>query len=75
MTWGGGGGFESLRISFLEAVYSFRVSFLSLCIFWGYKFNVMAVSGAVCAFHQNNCFENVGKKQDCCIYCEVYLLN
>ena len=34
MTWVGG-GFESLRISFLEAVYSFRVSFLSLCIFWG----------------------------------------
>ena len=30
---GGGGGFESLRILFLEAVYSFRVSFLSLCIF------------------------------------------
>ena len=21
-------------------------------------------AGAVCAFHQNNCFENVGKKQD-----------
>ena len=47
----GGGGGESLRISFLEAVYDFRVSFMSLCIFLGYEFNVMAVSGAVCAFH------------------------
>ena len=47
---GGGrkGGSESLRISFLEAVYGFRVSFLSLCIFLGYELNVMAVSGAVC---------------------------
>ena len=43
-------GSKSLRISFLEAVYGFRVSFLSLCIFLGYEFNVMAVSGAVCAF-------------------------
>ena len=49
MTGGGGGG-ERLRISFLEAVYSFRVSSLSLCIFLGYE-NVMAVSGTVCAFH------------------------
>ena len=47
---GGGGGSESLRILFLETVYGFRVLFLSLCIF-GYEFNVMAVSGAVCAFH------------------------
>ena len=39
---------ESLRISFLEAVYGFRV--LSLCIFLEYEFDVMAVSGAVCAF-------------------------
>ena len=29
----GGGGSESLRISFLEAVYGFRVSFLSMSIF------------------------------------------
>ena len=36
------------RISFLEAVYGFKVSFLSLCIFLGYEFNVVAVSGAVC---------------------------
>ena len=48
---GGGGGSKSLRISFLEAVYGFRVSFLSLCIFLEFKFNVMAVSGAVNAFH------------------------
>ena len=38
MAWGGGGGgmggSESLRISFLEAVYGFRLSFLSLCIFF-----------------------------------------
>ena len=47
----GGRGSESLRISFLEAVYGFRVSFLSLCTFLGYEFNVMAVLGAVCAFH------------------------
>ena len=46
-----GGGSESLRISFLEAVYGFRVSFLSLCIFLEYKLNVMADSGAVNAFH------------------------
>ena len=48
---GGGGGSESLKISFLGAVYGFGVSVLSLCIFLGYEFNVMAVSGAVCAFH------------------------
>ena len=65
----GGGGFESLRISVLEAMYGFRVSFLSLRIFSGYKFNVMAVSRVVCAFH----FENISKKRDCCIYYEVYL--
>ena len=35
---------ESLRISFLEAVYGFRVSFLSLSIFLGYEFDFMAVS-------------------------------
>ena len=46
----GGGGPESLRISFLEAVYGFRVSFLSLCIFLGCEFNFVLVSGAVCAF-------------------------
>ena len=42
-----GGGSESLRISYLEALYGFRVSFLSLCIFLGYEFDVMAdiVSG------------------------------
>ena len=40
----GGVGGERLRISFLEAVYGCRVSFLSLCIFLGYQFNVMAVS-------------------------------
>ena len=44
------GGSENLRISVLVAVYGFRVSFLSLCIFLGYEFNVMAVSVAVCAF-------------------------
>ena len=43
-----GGGSESLRISFLQAVYGFRVSFLSLCNFLGYEFNVMAVSEVVC---------------------------
>ena len=32
---GRGGGSESLRISFLGAVYGFKVSFLSLCIFLG----------------------------------------
>ena len=51
---GGGGGWESknLGISFLEAVYGFRVSFLSLCIFLCvYDFKAMAVSGAVCAFY------------------------
>ena len=48
---GAGGGSESLKISFLGAVYGFGVSVLSLCIFLGYEFNVMAVSGAVCAFH------------------------
>ena len=42
MTGGGGGGrSENLRKSFLEAVYVF---------FLGYEVNVMAVSGAVCAF-------------------------
>ena len=30
---GGEGGSKSLRISFLEAVNGFKVSFLSLCIF------------------------------------------
>ena len=30
-------------------MYGFRVSFSSLCIFLGYEFNAMAVSGAVCA--------------------------
>ena len=36
---------ERLRISFLEAVYGFRVSFLSLtvCSFLGNEFDVMAV--------------------------------
>ena len=29
----------------LEAVHGFRVSFLSLCIFLGYEFGVMAVWG------------------------------
>ena len=48
---GAGGGVKSLRISFLEAVYGFRVSYLSLYIFLGYEFSFMAVSGAVCAFH------------------------
>ena len=47
----GGGGSESLRISFLEAVYGFRVSFLSLSIFLRYEFDVIAVSGAVCTFY------------------------
>ena len=46
-----GGGSESLRISFLEAVYGFRVSFLSLSIFLRYEFDVIAVSGAVCTFY------------------------
>ena len=46
MTGWGEGGCESLRISFLEVVYGFRVSFLSLCIFGGYEFDIMAV----CAF-------------------------
>ena len=59
------GGSESLRISFLEAVYGFRLSFLSLCIFFGYEFNVMAV-----LFTKRYCFENIGKKRD---YCGVYL--
>ena len=36
------GGSESLRISFLEAVYGFRVSFLSLCIFLRYARNLMS---------------------------------
>ena len=45
------GGSESLRISVLEALYGFRVLFFSLCIFLGYEFDVMAVSGAVCAFY------------------------
>ena len=39
----GGGGSESLRISLFEVVYGFRVSLLSLCIFLGYDFDVMAV--------------------------------
>ena len=30
---GGGGSSESSKISFLDAVYGFRLSFLSLCIF------------------------------------------
>ena len=51
----GDGGFESLRILFLEAVYGFRVSFLSLSIFLGYEFNVMTVPGALCAFPLKNC--------------------
>ena len=45
------GGSNSSRLSFLEAVYGFRVSFVSLCIFLGYDFDVMAVSGTV-----NLCF-------------------
>ena len=52
--WGGGGGggrSESLRISFLEAVYGLRVSFLSLYNVLGYEFDVIAASGAVCAFY------------------------
>ena len=51
---GGGGrgrGSKSLRMPFSEAVYGFWMSFLNLCIFLGYEFNVMAVSGAVYAFH------------------------
>ena len=44
---GGGGGSESLRILFLEAVYGFRVSFLTLSVFLEYEVDVMAVSGAV----------------------------
>ena len=47
----GVGESESLRISFLEAVYGFRVSFLSLRTFLRYEFDVMAVSGAVCTFY------------------------
>ena len=50
----GGGGWESknLGISFLEAVYGVRVSFLSLCIFFlCVDFKAMGVSGAVCAFY------------------------
>ena len=39
---GGEGGYKSLTMSFLEVVYGFRVSFLSLCIFLGYEFDVMA---------------------------------
>ena len=46
----GGGGSESLRISSLEAVCGFRVSFLSLCIL-GYESDVMVVWGEVCAFY------------------------
>ena len=45
------GDSNSSRLSFLEAVYGFRVSFVSLCIFLGYDFDVMAVSGTV-----NLCF-------------------
>ena len=30
---------------------AYRVSFLNLCIFLRYEFNVMAVLGSVCAFH------------------------
>ena len=37
------GGSESLRISFLEAVYGFRVSFLSLCIFLRYARNLISL--------------------------------
>ena len=44
----GDGGLESLRILFLEAVYGFWVSFLSLSIFLGYELNVMTVPGALC---------------------------
>ena len=44
------GRYLKVRISFLEAVYGFRVSFLSLYFFLGYEFNFMTVSGAVCAF-------------------------
>ena len=47
----GVGESESLRISFMEAVYGFRVSFLSLRTFLRYEFDVMAVSGAVCTFY------------------------
>ena len=38
--------FESLRISFFETVNGYRVSTLSMCIFLGYEFDVMAI----CAF-------------------------
>ena len=52
---GGDGGFGSLKISFLEAVYGFRVSYLSLHVFLGYMYEfdvmIMAISGAVCAFY------------------------
>ena len=53
----GGGGSENSRIAFLEAVFSFRVSFLSLSIFLWYEFDVMAVSGALCTFYKNNCLK------------------
>ena len=43
----GGVGGERLRISFLEAVYGCRVSFLSLCIFlMSWQFRCI-----VCTFH------------------------
>ena len=49
---GGGGGEGSLRISFLGAVYCFRVSFIFEPVYFlGYEFDVMAVPGAVCAFY------------------------
>ena len=69
----GGGVSESLKIPFLEAAYGSRVSFLSLSIFSGYEFDVMAVSGTDCTFYYHNCFKNVGKNRDCCIYFELYL--
>ena len=47
---GGGWSKSLIRISFLEAVNGFRVTFLSLCIFLGYEFNVMAVLEAVVFF-------------------------
>ena len=57
MTGGAGGGPKIQGIAFLEAVFSFRMSFLSLSIFLWYEFDVMAVSGAVCTFYKNNCLK------------------
>ena len=50
----GGRGSESLRISFLEAVYVFRMSFLSLCIFLGNEFNSWQFRGQFVLFTKQN---------------------